>query len=153
MPKIRSVAKTDLYLSLAGDASIRNEYMDCAVKTVAVACDVPYATAHATLKALGRKDRARTPLHMVLQAAQQLGVKLTRVYASEMLQRYPGRHKTIANVTTHHPQRFPEVWAQGTYIMLVSGGSHVLCVKDGQVHDWTAGRSRQCCGLWLVERA
>ena len=69
-----------------------------------------------------------------------------------MIARYPGAHKALRNVTTHHPERFSDVWRDGkTYLMYTRG--HVLAIVNGVNHDWTRGRAKRCKALYEVVKA
>ena len=121
---------------------------DCAVVAVAAACDVPYSVAHAALAAQGRKQFRGTRTGMTHAAVRALGFDVREVSAEAMIKQYPGSHKNLRNVTTHHPERFHAVWADGRrYLFTVAG--HVLAVVNGQNCDWTKGRAKRV--LWICE--
>lgn len=148
----KQVGKSEQYLSHREVAQSLGEEMDCAVRAVAVACNVPYEEARSTLIGLGRKPRGRTPTQLIRAAIESLGSRVEEYSFSKyhsIIRQYPGKHKGKSCITTHHPDRFPEVWKDGkTYLFFTNG--HVLCVKDGVNHDWTRGRSLRAYMIWEV---
>lgn len=126
------------------------ERNDCAVKAVAFAASVPYQEAHRVLQELGRKNRGRTYNHLIYDALRILGKQWRRVPPSSIIKQYPGRHKNKVYLTTHHPARFRQVWKNGrTYLAFIRG--HVLCIRDGEVLDWTVGRSFRIVDLVEIQ--
>lgn len=98
-----------------------NENRDCAVRAVAIAANVPYRVAHATLKQLGRKNRRGTPNTVTKQAMKNLGFRLEEKFF---------RAKTVRTLERE--------LRRGVYLVWVRG--HILAIKNGVVHDWTKGR-------------
>lgn len=156
MPKIKSKAdKTEFNRMQAESYSFR-EHNDCAVKAVAFAAGVGYATAHGELKKAGRKNRQGTLCSELERAINALGLMLVEVDPAEIIETYPGNHKGLKSITTHHPERFKKAWEQQahrTFMMLVSGNSHILTIKDGEVKDWSAGSAKRCSLLYEVVKA
>lgn len=152
MPRIAKSAPAMDYVALRAESSARQETRDCTVIATAAALGLPYEVAHAELAALGRKpgqgfaysfDRAQSVFN-------KHGRKLTRVWIHSMIDRYPGVHKNLRNVTTNHPERFPQVWADGnTYLMWTDG--HILTIQNGRVLDWTKGTARRAIILARVD--
>ena len=97
-----------------------SEHNDCAVKAVAVACDVPYSIAHTVLKKNGRKVRRGTIRSITFKSVEELGFKLKEVVHTA---------KTIDRLTTDASVQ------QGFYFAFVS--RHILTVVNGKVEDWT----------------
>ena len=97
-----------------------SEDNDCAVKAVAIACDVPYSIAHAVLKKNGRKARRGTLRHITFKSVEDLGFKIKEVVHTA---------KTIDRLKTD------AIVQQGFYFAFVSG--HILTVVNGKVEDWT----------------
>lgn len=155
MAKIKTTRTTQEYNNLASASYSLHEANDCAVKAVAAVCGVTYEEAHATLKSFGRKDRKGTRVVLIDRAIKHFGKKLERVPASHFISRYPKGHRDVlVNVTSHHPERFNKVWKDGeSYLMYVSGGSHVLAIVDGVNHDWTKGSAKIACRIFKVTNA
>lgn len=148
----KSVGKSEQYLNHKEKAQSLGEQMDCAVRAVAVACDVPYEAAREALINLGRKPGGRTPTKLIRRSIEHLGSSVEEypfIKYHSFIRQYPGKHKGKTCITTHHPDRFPEVWRDGkTYLFFTNG--HVLCVKNGVNHDWTRGRSMRVYMIWEV---
>lgn len=123
---------------------------DCTVKALAIAGDTPYATARQMLADRGRKKGKGTNTLNVLSSLRELG-KTTRVVGvSHFIDRYPKAHRILKNVTSHHMDRFNDVWADGhTYLCVTN--SHMFVVVDGTNHDWTRGRVLRVLHIYRVE--
>ena len=114
-----------------------SEHNDCAVKAVAIACDVPYSIAHAVLKKNGRKARRGTIRSITFKSVEELGFKLKEVVHTA---------KTIDRLTTDASVQ------QGFYFAFVSG--HILTVVNGKVEDWTGrGSLRRVLRVFQVTPA
>jgi len=111
------------YQAIHEESEKMNETRDCAVKAVALACSVPYSTAHDELLWLGRVNRRTTPNYLIRQAIKNLGYKL------EPFEHRAKTVRTLARELRH---------TAGTY--LVWTPRHVLCIRGGKVLDWTKGR-------------
>lgn len=152
MAKIKKAEKSQLYGLMEQRASELKEHNDCAVKAIAAACDVSYEQAHQALRTVGRKDRHCTETIVIWNAVQLLGYKCERIPSCHFIDQYPGTHKNIKHVTSHHPVRFPRVWQDRyKYLMLVD--SHILAICDGQVHDWSINRAKRAQKIWRVTKA
>jgi len=149
MPAIQRVSRPEAFLKLADEAMTFNETNDCAVKAVALACDVPYAVAHAELKRQGRKERKGTYIFQTLKAISVLGKTATIVPLRFFVDQYPGNHKNLKGVTSHHPRRFPNAWDKNKTYLLRSRG-HILTVKGGQALDWSVNKALRICDIWEI---
>lgn len=121
-----------------------NDKNDCAVKAVCLATGAPYIDVHTLMAKLGRKAQRGTRWHITTKALQHFGYELVeRCLLTNFIQRYPSPHcHVLRSVTTHHPERFRKVWADGRTYML-DCRSHVLTVINGVNHDWTKGRANR----------
>lgn len=128
------------FTELTKERTIHNERRDCTVIAVAALAEVPYAEAHAMLKQKGRKDRRGPYLSVVFEALRALGCTVTRVDSRHIIQQYPGQHKGLCHLTTHHPDRFPQVWANGKRY-LFDTRQHVAAVVNGRMIDWSRNRA------------
>lgn len=154
MPSPVKTAKTDSYTHLRAVSNSMNECNDCAVVAVAMAAEVSYPTAHEALKQAGRKDGQGTYTLSIIHALKSFGLKLEDVSPRYFISRYPGNHSNLKSVTSHHPERFHNVWADGeTYLMLVQGGHHILAIVDGVNHDWTKGTAKRAKTIYRVVKA
>ncbi|REK56911.1 MAG: hypothetical protein DWQ49_09390 [Bacteroidetes bacterium] len=104
-----------------------NERNDCAVKAVAAACDLTYEQAHNLLRSYGRKSGSGTSFDSIIRpAVASVGFDLLRFYA-------PSAINTMRKILygVNHSD---------TYFVLTTNYRHIVCVKRGEVIDFTEGR-------------
>ena len=99
------------------------EHNDCAVKAVAIACDVSYRVAQRALQLQGRQKGSGTYRAQTYAAIQLLGFKFESVQINA---------STVASLPRDRAV------SQGYYLVHVR--AHVLAVVNGTVQDWTDGR-------------
>lgn len=129
----------------------RNEHNDCAVIAVALVTGVTYQEAHTALAAEGRDYRKGTLMVQTHNAIKKLGFHVERIPLTTKIVLYPGIHKNLRNVTTHHPARFNAAWADGhNYLFHIR--AHVLAVKNGVVYDWSKGRAMRVRDVYRVTK-
>lgn len=153
MPALKKIARSDLYAGLVKEAQSVGEKMDCAVKALAITTGLPYATCHEALSAEGRREARRTPDTIWMAALDRLGFTVRRWTSSEMvamIHSYP--KKGIANITTHHPRRFPKSWAPHRGPLLLRSRGHISAYRDGIVHDWAVNSSKQVWAIYEVTK-
>ena len=126
-----------------------NESNDCTVKAVALVCGVTYQEAHAEMKRRGRKDRRGAFAWQYKAAVEHFGKRIITRTANEFISQYPGIHKTLSHVTSHHPRRFPGVFSKDK-VYLLRSRSHVLAVIGGEVKDWSINKSLRIIDIWEV---
>lgn len=154
MPRISrdDKVKSSLFTELEKAKREFNEKDDCAVIALAAAAQCSYADAHAALKRAGRKDRDGTYLGQVENALETFGLKLRRLSETEKdakVLQYPGVHKNLKSITTHHPARFPDAWRDGkTYLFMPRG--HFTLIRNGVNHDWSKGHSLRAISIFEV---
>jgi hypothetical protein len=149
MAKIKYQPRTPEYEELCRNASELGETNDCSVRAVALVTGQPYAIVHELFIEEGRKPRHGTKMYITTAVLDFLGFNLVTVNRRDMIRQYPGIHKTLKHITSHHPARFNKVWKNGKkYLMRTN--SHILAVIDGVNHDWTAGRAFRCTTLYEV---
>lgn len=135
-------------------ASHPNETLDCTVRALSVAANVPYARAHALMARAGRKPRKGAQLHQLARAAQCVGGIRAALPESPAVKRYRAGYgwspvspyPTLAAVLAAHP----------TGRLLVTGLRHAFAVIDGEVHDWansSIGLRSRIDGLWIFPGA
>ncbi len=151
MARIKWTAKSRAFQLLEAEASSKAESRDCAVKALALATDIPYDQARAELAALGRRSRRGTLRFDLHEAIKAHGFKLVRIHPSEFIRQYPSPHHNLQNVTTHHPERFNKVWADG-HTYLVHPNHHVLVFRNGENLDWTKGKALRVQEIFRIER-
>ncbi len=133
---------------------------DCAVVAIAFAahkfgifadyCSA-YESAYIALRDAGRKDGHRTPMSITEAALDSLGLEFERMSTMYFSQMYPGNHKMLKNVTTHHPARFPEAF-HPDYVLMFRTSSHILSVIDGHVVDWCAAKSKHVKSIYRITK-
>lgn len=138
------------------DGHQENGTVDCAVVAVAVVTGVDYDTAFKALEAAGRVENKPTPRELTKKAIEALGFKineLSYLQRQEVIANYPGVHKGLKNLTSHHPVRFGKVWKDmGLTNCLLFSMGHVAALKDGEVQDWSKGRALRVIGVWVIEK-
>ena len=150
MPRPQKQSRSESYSFLAAESAKLGEQNDCTVIALALACDAPYAEAHAVLAELGRKPGRGIYFNgpTMHAAVARFGFKAERVNLCDLIATYPGAHARLKSVTTHHPDRFAAVWPEGTFLMFTAG--HVLCIKNGLNHDHTRGRAKRAVSLFKI---
>lgn len=152
MPAPKRIAADQRFSQIDEISRANGETNDCSVKALSLALDVPYEKAHAALASEGRKHCRGTHVPAIRAAFAKLGGEFITVDPADFINRYPGAHKNLKSVTTHHPDRFNKVWADGnTYLIFVTG--HVLVVRNGVNLDWTRGRAKRAYMIWKVTNA
>jgi len=154
MARIERVSVSPKFSNLVQDSRMVGEYNDCAVKAIALVCDVPYAAAHAALQKHGRTTRKGTAFRAIRMAIGDLGFWLKEWSSTDrrmLIETYPGVHKNLRQITTHHPRRFPKAWAPlKDKRLLLYVPKHVAAFKDGEVHDWTVNTAKRVWMVWEV---
>ena len=142
---------TDKFNSMQVAADSIGESNDCTVKALAAVCYVDYLVAHTALEHAGRKKGRGSSVWDMSSALKEFGFEMETVDQQEFISQYPGNHKNLRSVTTHHMDRFNKVWADGeTYLIYTRG--HVLAVIDGVNHDWTKGRAMRAVAIKRIKR-
>lgn len=146
MAKIKPIAKSDLYRDLNSKSFDRN---DCAVIAIAAATGLSYEAAHSLAKAAGRKNGRGIRQAQTMAALAAAGKTTVELEPLDFIKKYPRPHQILKSVTTHHPDRFPDVWKDGnTYLLFTRG--HVLAVVNGVNCDWTRGRAKRIRWIYRV---
>lgn len=152
MPKIRHIPTSSEYADVSIAAAEAKEKRDCMPKALTLLTGLPYDVVNDALIKAGRKPRKGTHWHVVHEAMSMLGYKLEPLgsaYIRSIIDQYPGGHKTLHNITTRHPQRFPKAWADREPL-LFDVGRHVAAFKDGVLHDWSCNRALRVDQLYRV---
>jgi hypothetical protein len=141
MPRPTRFEQSAEYRALNNESLARGERRDCTVIAVAVVCSVPYDVAHSALTAAGRRAKRGTHFAVTRSAIEALGYKVEEVPLQYFIGQYPKPHRSVLkSVTSHHPDRFPQAWADGkTYLLRCAG--HVLAVVNGVNMDWSRGKA------------
>lgn len=130
------VAMTELYQKLKEESYKLNEHNDCAVKAIAIACNIKYKDAWNLAKKFGRRYRGRTnTLRTTYPAIRSKGFTCTEVENHKM-----NKAKTVKGLKQFIPSR-------GVFLVFIRG--HVFTVRGGEIHDWTEDR---CHRIKLIMR-
>lgn len=122
-------------MSVWTDSNNMGERRDCGVISLALACDVSYAEAHAALKASGRRGRCGTYDYQMTQGARRLGFELVK----EVVRQPGGGKYTMRTVGK-------ALLKSRRYIAHVH--DHYAAIVDGQVKDRTAGGLERVKWVW-----
>lgn len=112
---------------------VPGETNDCAIVSIVAATGKSYAEVHAHFKELGRKHRGSAFLPQIKEALYRCGYEMIAV---------------DRNVTSRTPKRIGLELTKGTFLVGTAG--HIFCLKDGEVCDWTDGRSHRITEVYLV---
>jgi hypothetical protein len=153
MPRIKRIGMTDEYNALVGKTFEHGETNDCAIKAICLVTGADYRTVREMLAERGRRARKGTYTADSLAVIRDLGFEpwqLSYLEMREIVSRYPGCHKNLRHITTHHPRRFAQVWPKGRFLIQVRG--HICAVIEGQLHDWSANKALRVISMWRVIR-
>ena len=112
------------------------ERLDCAVRAVAIAMDIPYAKAHALLRAHGRKLKQRTAVFIISNVVTEHCPTAERRY-------YRPFKLTVAN--------FAKLNAKGRYVLFIRG--HFFAIVDGTVHSFKSHATARVIWAWEIKSA
>ena len=127
---------TKLYQKLKKESDKLNEHNDCAVKAIAIACNIKYKDAWNLAKKFGRRYRGRTnSLQTTYPAIRSKGFTCSILENHKM-----NKAKTVRSLKQLIPSR-------GVFLVFVRG--HVFGVRGGEIHDWSEGR---CHRIKLIMR-
>lgn len=139
---------SDLYRKINARSDRWRERNDCTVKALAIATGKTYEQAHGAMALRGRNFRKGVTMSVCFQAARDLGFTEKEVFCrhfserdhyfapdKEKAKKYRrsrwAKGKTIKSIKPFLPKR-------GAYLIQTS--THVLCVRAGEIHDWTNDR-------------
>ena len=152
MARIAKVGKSEVFAAHVSAGQTINERGDCAVRAVAALTDTSYEVVHAIMARRGRKHGEGTGWAIIWATIEELGFTIAVRNPTSFIQRYPGSHAAaLKSVTTHHPDRFPDVWKDGKRYM-ISTRAHVLAVVNGVNHDWTRGKAKRAIKIYEIVR-
>ena len=170
MPAPKSNApKHELFKSYEVSRASWGDANDCGVKAIAAAAGISYDTAHCLAAAKGRVKGKGTSILTIESILYELGYKLVNERGEQVdlcvgfrdgfdpkyfISHYPKAHQILKSVTTHHPERFQNAacWKGRTFLMMTDQGGHIVCVKNGEVIDWTKGRAKRANKIVEVVR-
>tara|TARA_E500000305_G_C3934652_1_gene194455 strand:+ start:151 stop:639 length:489 start_codon:yes stop_codon:yes gene_type:complete len=142
------------------------ESNDCTVKALAIATGKTYEQAHGALALRGRNHRKGVSMFTFWDALADLGFTKKETYRHSAVQKAENiyyqkceetqeiakkmrrtrwaKGRTMKSIEPHLPKR-------GVYIIQTS--RHVLCVRAGQIHDWTTNRKHRITHVHHITRA
>lgn len=151
MASIKSTGRSTSYTAISEQSGKHNEANDCSVISVAAATGKPYAWVHAELKKLGRKDRQGTFLCDCLTVIHKAGFTARKIEKREIIDLYPGNHKNLQTVTSHHPERFWKVWpAKKTFFCYTA--EHFLTIVNGETVCWSKGHALRIKSMYEITK-
>ena len=152
MGKILKQAEPMEFRHVRETARSIGENNDCSVLALALLADVPYQEAHKAMADAGRKFKKGTPLSVTYRVYKAMGLKLTTLTKTEFISQYPGVHKNLKCITSHHPNRFPGVFKQGKKY-LCHTGTHAFAIIDGKTMDWSVAKALRVQIIYEVTKA
>jgi hypothetical protein len=126
---------TELYKQAQQASKAASERNDCAIKAVSIATGTEYRVIRDMSLKLGRRPRKGTDPTIVYRMLKDLGYTVKRVESP---------------VSTVGQLDDAIIGDDNTYLAYVSGSGHVLCAKNGEVHDWTKYRKHQICDFLKI---
>ena len=112
------------------------ERLDCAVRAVAIAMDIPYAEAHALLRAHGRRPKHRTAVVVVTDL-------ISTHRPNSVLKFYRPSRTSVARFAACHPK--------GRYVLFIRG--HFFAIADGVVHSFKGHDKARVLWAWEIKPA
>jgi hypothetical protein len=152
LPRIKTNPLSREYREVQLDVAAHSENQDCMVRALTLLTSKPYKEVNDALIAAGRKPRKGTAWIVACSAMNAMGFKLEQLTNAEykaIIARYPGVHKNLNSITTHHPRRFAKVWAD-MEPLLFDLDEHVAAFKNGELHDWSSNKALRVKALYRL---
>ena len=144
------MSESKLFKKMSKSSNKWGETNDCSVKAVAIATGVNYETAHGKCALRGRSYRKGLSESRMLRAVKDLDFVTEPVKNNHKMSPTLWRQKYSSSMTIGAMQRAGVIPKRGVYIVFTR--SHVLCVRAGQIHDWTDGRRHRITSVYHVRR-
>ena len=130
---------TTLYEKLTKESKKINEHNDCAVKAIAVVCNIKYQDAWKLASKFGRRFRGRTSSKTVTIPAIR-----SKGFDCEILENHKmNKAKTIKSLEPLIPSR-------GVFLVFTRG--HILAIRGGEIHDWTKNRRHRVIAILRISK-
>jgi len=137
------------YSQMCEKANKIGETNDCSLRAITAITGADYEHVVALSYEFGRKKGHGTLNKVTMAILDKLGFKAI-AFDSELLTcLYPGSHKKLNSITSHHPERFERVWPLEPKF-LFSSHTHMWAVVNGRNIDWTEGRACRAVKQWVV---
>ena len=144
------MSESKLFKKMSKSSNKWGETNDCSVKAVAIATGVNYETAHGKCALRGRSYRKGLSESRMLRAVKDLDFVTEPVKNNHKMSPTLWSQKYSSSMTIGAMQRAGVIPKRGVYLVFTR--SHVLCVRAGQIHDWTDGRRHRITSVYQVKR-
>ena len=144
------MSESKLFKKMSKASDKWGEMNACSVVAVAIATGVNYETAHGKCALRGRSYRKGLCESRMLRAMKDLDFVTEPVEGNHKMSPTLWRKKFGSSMTIGAMQRAGIIPKRGVYIVFTR--SHVLCVRAGQIHDWTSGRRHRVTSVYHVRR-
>lgn len=147
--RIKRVQPASDYRAMDEMGRTKGDNNFCSVVALAFVSGLSFLKSQIALEELGRMKGKGMNNPAILEAMKVNGVKLSKVEPESFIAKYPKPHKqALKHVTTHHPRRFAEIFAEGTYVMFTS--DHVAVCVDGELKDWSVNNALRVKEIYKV---
>ena len=130
-------------------AIANGEDNDCTVRAVSTITGLDYEVVLEASYRHGRKKGKGMFTDQVLRMIESLGFNVLGIHPKALISLYPSPHNNLGSVTSHHPQRFANVWPSGVRLLFRKNG-HMWGVAKGKNTDWTEGRACRAKQIWVI---
>ena len=124
------------YEQACRDAAVAGENKDCAIKAVCIATKQSYQYILGAFRICGRKEGEPTPFAITRRVMKCLDYHLVTIELSSV------KGATVRTISRN--------LERGIYLLRTK--DHILCVRNGKAHDWTAGGGYPVKTIDRVER-
>ena len=149
MASIKHTDWHDLYHEIAKYFLEQGDKNFCVPLAFCVLTGLPPSDVEQAFFDEGRKHRKGVNMFTLRKVAARFGYEFVEVNHREIIDRYPGVHKGLQKVTSHHPRRFPSafkgesLWCWGT--------DHSFAIKDGELVDWSVNRAIRAYYIYRIQ--
>lgn len=154
MARIKATTANEKFISLQSEMKEEGDNNFCAVVAVAALTGKSGKEVSAYMIEKGRRTTGKGVHNSeILDTLREFGMTIEPVAIGPIIGQYPGVHKGLKSITTHHMDRFPAVWKEGDladdkFIAFTPG--HCLAIIDGENIDWTKGHAKRINSLYRV---
>lgn len=126
----------------------------CAVIAAQILTNMPLEKVYEAFEKNGRGKNQGTSEIVTKKAYEELGFRLVawdkEKIRNEIVSEFPGVHKNLKGITSHHPKRFPEAWKLAPSRALLHSTKHAWAVIDGFNHDFSVNNSYRVIKMFEV---
>ena len=155
-----------LYQKIQRRSQKWRESNDCTVRALAIATGKTYEQAHGALALRGRNHRKGVSMFTFWDALADLGFTKKETYRHSAVQKAENRYYQHCETTQEIAKKMRRTrWAKGRTmksiephlpkrgVYIIQTSRHVLCVRAGQIHDWTHNRKHRITHVHHITRA